>query len=111
MTQPELERLCRTWQRRLRLSDWRISAAFAPVDDMPDCIGHALIDEAEMAVDIRIRKDAPAEPTLIHELIHVRLFPFSDGDENEPRHEDRERAINLLADCCLAAYKRRRKTQ
>jgi hypothetical protein len=107
MTQPQLERLCRTWQRRLRLSDWRVSIAFAPVSEMPDCIGYALIDEAEMTAEVSIREDAPVEPTLIHELTHIRLYPFSDGDPEEPRHEDRERAINLIADCFQAAYPRR----
>lgn len=104
MTTPEFERLCRLWQRRLRLADWRISARIESEEEMPEIIGQIHPDVEEMTASMRVRADAPIEATLIHELLHLRLWPYSDGEPDEPNHEERERAINLLADCFLRAY-------
>jgi hypothetical protein len=111
MTQPQLERLCRTWQRRLRLSDWRVDVTLVPLADMPDLYGETWPDETELTATMRVRDCPLVESTLIHELLHLRLLPYSDGDPEEPRHGEREQAINLLADCYLRAYPRRRKAE
>ena len=108
MTQAQLVRLCKLWQRRLRLSDWDIVPLLVTEADMPEEYGCGLIDGFEMHVDIKVRDFADSERTLIHELLHIRLIPFSDGDQAEPHHEAREVTINLLADCYMRAYQRRK---
>lgn len=70
----------------------------------PSEFGSSLMDANEWSVDIIVRDGPTLESTLIHELLHLRLIPFSDGDQNEDHHEAREVAINLLADCFLRAY-------
>lgn len=110
MTSAALTRLCATWQRRLRLADWKISVQIQPEPDMPENWGASEIDAGEATGEIHLRADlddALTERTLVHELLHFRLLPFSDGDAAEPFHEAREQAINLLADCYLAAYARK----
>lgn len=108
MTQPELARLTKLWQKRLRLQDWVITPTIEPMDALPDAYGQSPYDDAEMSAAVRIREDA-GEDTLVHELLHLRLAPFSDGDPSEPNHEARETAINLLADCYLKAYARHKR--
>lgn len=106
---PQLTRLCRLWQRRLRLQDWEVTPALAPEAEMPDSVGEIVPETGEMKAALRVREDADIEATLVHELLHLRLWPYSDGDPSEPHHDEREQAINLLADCFLRAYPRRTK--
>ncbi len=111
MTDARLAKLCMLWQRRLRLLDWKIQVKFQPESGMPDDWGASDVLMDELAGSISLRddlSDALAERTLVHELLHFRLLPFSLGEESEPNHDAREQAINLLADCYLAAYKSRR---
>lgn len=108
MTQPQLANLVRLWQRRLRLRDWKVSAEFGTAENMPDCIGQIFPDSSEMTATLRVIDGEVIEGTVIHELLHLRLLPFSDGDDAEPNHEEREKTINLLADCFQAAYPRRK---
>jgi hypothetical protein len=107
MALSKLERLCRVWQRRLRLQDWKVTPVMVPEPDMPEYVGEIPLDMEEMTATLRVREDADVEATVIHELLHLRLLPFSDGDQSELNHNERERAINLLADCFLRAYPRR----
>ena len=108
MTRAELNRMCRLWQRRLRLQDWKVEVVMVSEAEMPDFCGEIPLNVEEMTATLRLREDANIEPTMVHELLHLRLLPFSDGDQEEPNHEDRERAINLIADCYLRAYPRRK---
>ena len=108
MKQPELIRLVRLWQKRLRLQDWDVTPIVRTVADMPDTLGEIAPDEGEMKAPMSIREDQ-GEATVVHELLHLRLWPYSDGDANEPNHEARETAINLLADCFVRAYPRRKR--
>lgn len=109
MTQPQLARLVRLWRNRLGLIDWQITAELATVDQLPDCYGTIPYDAGEGTALLRVRDCESLEAVVVHELLHLRLAPFGDGDESEPGHEERERAINLLAGAFLAAYPRRRK--
>lgn len=120
MTQRKLERLCRLWQKRLRLQDWKIKTLvlIAPdeelsldVEDETDLHGRTTHAPSEMEVDqMCVRNDQFAERTLVHELLHLRLAPFSGILREHPwklNREDKaaqEQAINLLADSFLQAY-------
>lgn len=93
----ELTRLCRKWQRRLRLKDWNISIEHA---DGEDPLGSVDYDHTEMWAKVKISSalsGADRELTVIHELLHLRLAHWDTpyGDERK------ETAINLLADALL----------
>jgi hypothetical protein len=104
VTAPELTRLCRLWQRRLRLMDWRVTVAIVPAADLNGSYGDGNLDGYEMTAAIRIADNAPVESTLIHELLHLRLLPWGVDDTDE-----RQTAMNLLADSFLQAYPRRKR--
>lgn len=103
-----LARLCRTWQRRLRLQDWRVDIRFAPADEMGDEWGHTDYDDTAQSASVRLldQEDAAVEQTLIHELLHLRLAAW-DAPYNHPPLET---AINLLADSLYTGYRRTRRT-
>lgn len=112
MTGQELQRLTRLWQKRLRLQDWTVTAVFLPPSEMPseDTLGTIPFDSTEMTATLKVSLEAPAiEATVVHELLHLRLIPFSVGDPDEPSHDEREQAINLLADCYVKAYPKRQR--
>jgi len=104
-----LGRMCRTWQRRLRLMDWRIAVRYLPAAEMGEDLGRCEYDDTEMEATISIVADGEhpghSERTLVHELLHLRLAAWS-APHGDPAQET---AINLLADSILAAYRRRRK--
>lgn len=113
MTLPQLQRLCRIWQRRLRLQDWKITLTLVEgleVEGIGAAYGAATWDTDEWTSNIELRAgldDTLTESTLIHELIHVRLSElFPDSEIEDPKLE---RTINLLADCFLQAYPKRRR--
>jgi hypothetical protein len=103
MTQSQLERLCRTWQRRLRLSDWDVSVRIASLEEMGDEVGHIDYEDEQIWAEIRLLECPEIEANLVHELLHLRL----DGWAVEYHDPEKEKAINLLADCYLRAYPRR----
>jgi hypothetical protein len=101
-----LEKLVRLWQRRLRLSDWIVGIRWASNEQIA-AWGSTIMDESELIATVCILDSLSreqAEATVIHELLHLRLLPFSDGDESEPKHVEREQAINVMASCYLKAY-------
>lgn len=114
MTNQELQRLVNKWQRRLRLADWKVTAVFADPSVMPEHMGEIPSNPSEMTALLRIAGDveeSEIEPTVIHELLHLRLIPWSDGFDDEPNHEARETGINLLAESFLRAFPKRKKTK
>jgi len=120
MTQKKLERLARLWQKRLRLQDWKLTILL--VDEIMDeekenLFGHSLYDPSEWNAIIKIENGPVAERTLVHELLHLRLAPFT-GILRELKFklnpEDKasqETAINLLADSLLTGFRASRKTK
>jgi len=106
MTEKQLARMCRTWQRRLRLQDWRVDVRVA--EDLGDEYGRVDFDETEQTATILLVRSDDAEAierTLIHELLHLRLAAW----DAPYGHPPQETAINLLADSLYASYRRRRK--
>ena len=113
VTVAQLTRLCRLWQKRLRITDWTITVRRGTEKEMPDCTGSTLYDPRGMSATMLIRQnpedpgyaDGGIEHTVIHELLHVVIH----GDK-EFRREDimRERGINQVADALYRAYRRRK---
>jgi hypothetical protein len=113
MTLAQLRRHVSTWQRRLRVSDWKISVAWGTMAEMDAC-GLTLYDPRGMTAEMTIAQDMEdaayedggIEQTVIHELLHVVMH----GDQ-EYRGEKimQERAINQIADALYRAYRRKRK--
>jgi hypothetical protein len=102
MTTRRLRALCRTWQKRLRLQDWRITADLATQEQMGQAEGKVEYDETEQVAHVYILRGLPperAEETLIHELLHLRLARLHAKNDT-----DKEMAINLLADSLRGAY-------
>lgn len=117
MDQKKLAHLTKLWQKRLRLQDWQVTTLLVPDSEMPELLGEIPLDGTELKATLHINKDLVTpdnmESTIVHELLHLRLLPFSDGSFDEPDHDNREVAINLLASVLLRAFTRptRRKRQ
>jgi hypothetical protein len=108
LTEKQITSLCRTWQRRLRLRDWRVEVRV--VEDLGDEYGRVDYDDTELTAKIWLlggddRTSEDIERTLIHELLHLRLAAW----EAPYGHPPQETAINLLADSLYAGYRRRRR--
>lgn len=112
MTQRTLDRLTRLWQKRLRLQDWKLEVQLKPDEEMAEreLFGFSTHQPAEQEAVVEIADNPEAEKTLVHELLHLRLAPFT-GILREQKFklnvEDlsaQEQAINLLADCFMAAW-------
>ena len=106
MTLCELARLCKLWQKRLRLQDWAVGVKLTSAVDAPDHLGQAVMEPEEMRALVTVRDDDVAEATLVHELLHLRLNSFGGDDEPE-----QQVAMNLLADAFMRAYPTRRGAQ
>lgn len=102
MSEKELARLCRLWQKRLRLLDWKVEVSILPAEEMGDCDGHNYYEDEQIWAKVRLA-DAPdleLEETLVHELLHLRLSAWPGPYDNPPL----ETAVNLLADAFMTAY-------
>ncbi len=111
MSPQKLKRLLRLWQKRLRLLDWSVTVALVPQEEIPGEEGHNDWDDEDMSSRIRI-VDVPdevkVEAVLVHELIHLRLADWEAETYGDPKLE---RAVNLLTDSFLTAYRRRKRTK
>ena len=111
MTQAQLTRLCKKWQKRLRLLDWKITPLLVPTDQLPD--NHWARNEwedEEFWSKISILEgltDQETESHLVHEMLHIRMNDW-DCEYGDPKQE---RVINLLTDCFLMAYPHRKVKQ
>lgn len=115
MTQKQLERLCREWQKTLRLQDWWIVARLVGQADMipPDALASCTptITQRKAVILVlhpsewRIASEWPRdiEQTLCHELLHLHFAPFAPDDWNTPVGIAMEQAIDLIAEALVAA--------
>lgn len=107
MTRPALAKLCAVWQERLLLQDWGVTVEFdkdLALDGRP-VQGKVEWDAREMtaAVWVKPADNETVESTLIHELLHLRLFKVRVTDEVEL-------VINLLSRSFMKAYHRKKRT-
>jgi len=113
MTQAQLSRLCRLWQKRLRISDWTGSVELTPISEMNEAWGDTRYDPRQCIAEIRVAAehdmeqylDLGFEQTLIHELLHLVMHGWVDY-----QHEDimQERSINHIADALYWSYRPKR---
>jgi hypothetical protein len=99
-----------TWQKRLRITDWEITASWGEFKKM-EAYGLTIYDPCAMRATVQIAEDMedPAyedngiEQTVIHELLHIVIH----GDkDSEPDQVMQERGINQIADALYRAYRR-----
>lgn len=106
------QKLLTQWIDKLRLGDWKTTLVVCGRRAMTDsngdlCDGLSTWSTEEGTVTISLRRDLPdeaVEPTLIHELLHVRL----EGHRNHDGSYDQmyERALNVLVENLLEKNER-----
>lgn len=112
VTQQQLERRCRYWQKMLGLSDWKIKVKLARPEEMDDedNQGECAVSSSNREASIRILHPThyPTtspfpqdwEATLLHELIEVYFDPFK--VEKGPMNLIQEQAIQAIANGLVA---------
>lgn len=100
VTQAQVQRWLKSWQKRLALDDWEISAHVVPSRDLkPDTLGNLRWNSADKTATIRVMDpsdyDLPAteipadmEYTVVHELVHLQLamLPKAPGSKDIEEH-------------------------
>lgn len=111
MTQEELTGLVEYWKKRLGLHSWDIRVK---MEQKGDRTGHAegfvrpQVERADLAIFLDVDGDEekdPVELTLIHELVHVRLWAIDPYEAEGALHYCRESAVEWIA---RALYHERR---
>lgn len=110
MTQKKIKELLPYWQERLRLQDWKISLDFRHLDED---YGSCTCDLQDKTASIEIlelvspkwslTKKSP-EKYLVHELLHVLLWPLVGNKEDQEPHKiiAEEQVVNFLADILVS---------
>lgn len=107
------EKLC-AWQRRLNLSDWKISVMVVRTSDLkPKTLGNIHWDGMKKTAVIRVLDPADyklpmqamlddMEFTVVHELIHLELSPvLTPLQRNDANRMEEEHAVNYMAQALL----------
>jgi hypothetical protein len=107
------EKLC-AWQKRLNLSDWKISVMVVRTSDLkPKTLGNIHWDGTKKTAVIRVLDPADyklplhamlddMEFTVVHELIHLELSPvLTPLQRNDANRMEEEHAVNHMAQALL----------
>lgn len=111
----DIQELCCTWQRILRLQDWHIVAKFDSSANLGDSEGSVLTwrDGKEALVRVMSpmevnhadahEKAFPYDPEkcLVHELLHIHFDILMDDNPLEHEQTMQEQAIDLIADALV----------
>lgn len=102
------------WQKRLNLSDWKISVLVVRSNDLkPRTLGNIHWDTERKSAVIRVLDPADyklrdramlddMEFTVVHELIHLELSPvLSPLQRNDANRMEEEHAVNHMAQALL----------
>lgn len=114
VTDAQLDRWLKLWQKRLSLGDWQISAELVRSWELkPDTLGNLRWNSASKMATIRVMspQDYDLRPseiptdieyTIVHELIHLQLalIPKAAGAK-----EVEERVVNRLGEALFALEK------
>lgn len=103
----QLRKISKTWQKKLGLEQWKISVVWGKPEDMNQngetIYGLNVYDANNLESVIHIRKeDHDYENTVIHELLHLFLFPlesaagFSIKQPTDQWETTMEQTINKL---------------
>ncbi|WP_160112318.1 hypothetical protein [Salicibibacter kimchii] len=106
-TQEELEQKLVYWQKILKLQDWDISIEKKKMigEDFEGNV-QCFLESKEAFISILDEDYRPddslgehdMEETLVHELLHLHLYPISEIAEDKPNYDlFEEQAINALA--------------
>lgn len=91
MTERQLHRTARYWQRQLRLHGWKITVEFAELDRMDDerNVGECLAQLCDKSAHILIMRnghdDREIEHTIIHEHLHVLFVDLVPRDATKAK--------------------------
>lgn len=109
-TQAQAEECLRWWQKTLRLQDWDIKVEIRRGYDMGNMCGNAniriknntadicLLDWNDLTDKQKLDDYFNQEATLVHELLHIIMDPFSGNIEADSlKHKLMEQAINRLS--------------
>lgn len=118
MTNKQLEKLCRIWQKRLRLQDWNVRIAFEPVSDIDGAFARTrnsrTYKEAviQMGVPDQLGKNwlgsHDTEVTLVHELLHLHASGFDERlEEKSPEYREFESMLELSAVALVGLSRKR----
>lgn len=100
MTLTDLTARCEWYQRLLHITDWTVSVRFAGAYDMDGSFGDCTIFEEKQMAAIRLLDPSHApeagtrmldyDPveTLIHELVHIRLYGIDAGAKKATTAEE-----------------------
>ena len=109
ITEKEATRLCRFWQRILRLQDWTLAVRVVrgnglilPENTQGRCLMTPnrkealiqLLDPIDYAPDCMSHQDM--EATLVHEILHPHFVPFEAKPET-PEETAQEQAIHVIS--------------
>lgn len=114
VTNVQLEHWLKTWQKRLSLDDWQISAQLVRSWELkPDTLGNLRWNSSSKVATIRVMhpqdydlrpSEIPSdiEYTVVHELIHLQIasIPKAPGAK-----EIEERVVNRLGEALFALEK------
>jgi threonyl-tRNA synthetase len=103
----QIRKISKTWQKKLGLEQWKISVVWGKTEDMNQngevIYGLNVYDANNLESVIHIRKeDHDYENTVIHELLHLFLFPlesaagFSIKQPTDQWETTMEQTINKL---------------
>ena len=102
----ELKKLCKKWQKLLRLEDWELCPHWAiELEGCSDLANIFTVPERKHACIYFLEKERAEElegeevnleTTVIHELLHLHFSVFQNGDD-EVRHMLEEQAVHAIA--------------
>lgn len=108
-TEEELRTKCAEWQKVLRLQDWIVDVGMSRSRDMKiegcqaeiePCLPKRMasiriLDPVDYPPDVAEPQDM--ELSLVHELLHIHLFPLFADREDEMRMVAEEQAIEAIS--------------
>jgi hypothetical protein len=107
MTQKQLEKICREWQKRLRLQDWKVRIRFSRANEMTveGRIGETRISFNNKSATVLVLPEeqwgdevwTTMESVVRHELIHLHIEPAI-VDEKAVLRTEIEAAIECIAE-------------
>ncbi|MCM3573295.1 hypothetical protein M3172_08815 [Mesobacillus subterraneus] len=112
----QLQEKLKEWQKRLRLQDWIIEARICRIHElMPDSLANIHPTLEKKAALIKIMDPIDYDPTfmlpydmensLVHELLHLHLWPITGDDEERKHHIAEEQAIECITSGLLSALR------
>lgn len=112
----QLQEKLKEWQKRLRLQDWIIEARICRIHElMPDSLANIHPTLEKKAALIKIMDPIDYDPTfmlpydmensLVHELLHLHLWPITGDDEEGKHHTAEEQAIECITSGLLSALR------